>query len=142
MKKCLLKMSLIILLMVIGSQYTYAGTAHSTTIGGLWNNKDTWIEGFVPGPTDTAIIQGHVIIGTVIGLELYHSYGGWIIVEQSGILVAHDYGGGLATIKLFVAHDITNNGTIRNGDEYLQLLISGDCVYRSSGKRAWRSLSI
>ncbi len=128
MKNCLLKMSLVILLVIIGSKHTYAGTAHSTIDGGLWNNKDTWIEGFVPGPADTAIIQGNVIIGTVVGLEIYDSYGGWIIVEQSGILVAHDYGGGLATIKLFVAHDITNNGTIRNGDEYLQLLISGDIV--------------
>jgi len=128
MKDCLLKMSLIILLMIIGARYADAGIAHSTTDGGLWNDEKTWIEGFVPGPADTAIIQGNVIVGNVINNVIYDSYGGWIIVEQNGTLVAHDYGGGLITLKLFVAHDITNNGTIHNGTEYLQLLISGDIV--------------
>ncbi|MBN2174376.1 MAG: hypothetical protein JW731_09600 [Bacteroidales bacterium] len=105
-----------------------ASTITSTLNGGPWNEATTWIEGVVPGSNDTAIIQGLVIIGSVVVYEIYHSYGGWVIVEQSGSLVPHEYGGGLGTFNLFVAHDITNNGIIYNGEEYLHLLIEGNIM--------------
>jgi hypothetical protein len=105
-----------------------ASTITSTLNGGPWNEATTWIEGVVPGSNDTAIVQGPVIIGSVVVYEIFHSYGGWVIVEQSGSLVPHEYGGGLGTFHLYVEHDITNNGIIYNGEEYLHLLIKGNIM--------------
>ncbi len=107
-------------------------TIYSILDGGSWNDHFTWIGGVIPGPNDTAIIRGQVVVGTVVGYDIFHSYGGWVVVEPSGSLEAIGYGGGLGTFNLYIEHDIINNGSIVNGGEeefyyeYLHLVVKGN----------------
>ncbi len=136
--------TLALLAIVFFSASTLANTIHSTTTGGKWNNESTWIGGVIPGQSDTAVIHGPVIIGHVIGYEIHHSVGGWVIVETGGSLQPHEYGGGLGTFILHVAHDFTNHGMIHCGTipddyEYLQLNINGN-IYNDGSWRPEKTL--
>jgi len=131
MKKYLFISVMITLLFAEGISNSYALTAHSKLQGGDWNQDTTWVEGFVPGPNDTAYITSQVIIGTVIGYDYYHSYGGWVIVEPNGQLLPHEYGGGLGIFTLFIEHDIINNGRLTNAygvrnEELLNINVKGN----------------
>jgi hypothetical protein len=116
----------------LSTLFLSASTIYSKLSGGLWNAETTWIGEIIPGENDTAVIQGHVIVGHVVVYDIFHSYGGWVIVEPAGTLSAHEYGGGLGTFNLYVAHSIVNNGVVFNGGsapgthEYLHLLVNGD----------------
>ncbi len=121
----------IMILMVLFSLTLSASTIESTTLGGLWDDESTWIGGVIPGTNDTAIIKGPVTIGYNEGYTQYNSFGGWVIVEEQGRLVPHEYGGGLGTYTLFVEHDFVNHGTLTNpydGEnyEYLTINVKGD----------------
>jgi hypothetical protein len=131
MKRNLIQMSMIILMVSAGLNHNFAGTAHSYAVGGLWNNESTWVENFIPGPDDTAYINGPVIIGSVLGYEIFHTYAGWVIVENTGHLYPHDYGGGLGIFILYIEHDIVNNGSVTNfsgmrNEELLNINVKGN----------------
>jgi len=122
----------------------YAGTAHSTETGGKWNDQTTWVEGFVPGENDTAVINGPVIVGHVDGYDIYHTYAGWVIVEPGGLLQPHEYGAGLGTFILHVDHDVINRGTLNNYAapdiyEHLQLNIQGD-IYNEGAWHPYKTI--
>jgi hypothetical protein len=130
---------LIFLLVFAGLNHSLAATAHSKTYGGHWNVASTWEENFIPGPNDTAYIEGPVGIGTVVGYDISHSFGGWVIIEPQGHLYPIDYGGGLGIFILYVEHDIINNGLLTNeegpdGDEWLKLIVKGNIT----NNNVWR----
>jgi len=131
MKRTLLSISFSCLLILAVQHQGFAGVAHSIAGGGQWNNASTWIEDFVPGPNDTAYITSPVGIGTVVGYDIYHTYGGWVIVEPTGQLYPIDYGGGLGIFILYIEHDIVNNGRITNAygvrnEELLNINVKGN----------------
>lgn len=131
MKKYLFISVMIALLIAVGISNSYALTAHSRSQGGDWNEHTTWVEDFVPGPNDTAYITSPVIIGSVNAYEIYHSYGGWVIVEPNGQLLPHEYGGGLGIFIFYIEHDIINNGRLTNAygvrnEELLNINVKGN----------------
>ncbi len=119
------------LLILAGFSHCFAGTMHSVPGGGHWNTSSTWVEGYIPGPADTAYVTSPVGIGTVIGYEIYHTYAGWVIVEPQGQLYPVEYGGGLGIFILYVEHDIINNGRLTNAfgvrnEELLNINVKGN----------------
>ena len=131
MKNFIQKSFTLTLVLLLIYSATNGSTIYSTVYGGLWNNETTWIGEVIPGINDTAIIQGPVVVGSVIGYDTYNSFGGWVIVGVNGQLYPHEYGGGLGTFVLFVEHDITNNGELSNGAEfgefeYLVISVNGN----------------
>ncbi|MDY0103245.1 MAG: T9SS type A sorting domain-containing protein [Lentimicrobium sp.] len=131
MKTKLHFLCLIFLLVFAGLNHGLAATAHSKTYGGHWNVASTWEENYIPGPNDTAYIEGPVGIGTVVGYEIFHSYAGWVIVEPQGQLYPVEYGGGLGIFILYVEHDIVNNGRLTNAfgvrnEELLNINVKGN----------------
>ncbi len=92
----------------------------------MWDSDATWFEPGWPGPEDSVYVQSTVVVGYLDNYQIRHSYGGWVFVEPSGILIPHEYGGGLGTFVLFVGYELVNNGTLANTEEYLVISCQGD----------------
>ncbi len=102
-------------------------TIHSTTVGGVWNQTSTWVEGIIPDAGDNVIIQGPVIQHSVSGYTISSVYCNDLTITASGSLSNGDYGGGTGTFPVIVGGNIINNGVVSNGaSDYLKIFVSGD----------------
>lgn len=102
-------------------------TIHSTTVGGVWNQTSTWVEGIIPDAGDNVIIQGPVIQHSVSGYTISSVYCNDLTITASGSLSNGDYGGGAGTFPVIVGGNIINNGVVSNGaSDYLKIFVSGD----------------
>ncbi len=128
MKKIIIKISLVFMLVNVFITRTNAIIIHSTSSGGCWDSTSTWMQGLIPGEGDTVVISqlATVTIGHVDWYNIYHSWCAQITIDPGAMLTAQDYGGGLATFQLFVSGHLINYGNVANGNEYVDISISGD----------------
>lgn len=100
---------------------------HSTYLGGLWNNTNTWVGGVIPGANDDVIIEGPVVQGSASGYDILTEYCNNLTITSTGSLTNADYGGGTGTFPLVVYGNAVNNGTVSDGsNDLLKIIIHGD----------------
>ncbi len=134
MKTTAFNFSLIVAFTILSFTKINAAVIHSTATGGPWGDASTWVEGIVPEAGDIVFISSPstVYIGHVVGYDIYPSYCDQITIENNAILMAPEYGGGTGTFKLYVTGDLINNGTITNGSEVVNIILSGNLTNNGS----------
>ncbi len=100
---------------------------HSTAIGGLWNDPNTWVGGAIPGSGDDVIIEGPVIHGSASGYTILTEYCKNLTITSNGSLKNAEYGGGSGIFPLVVSGNVVNNGIVSDGtSDFIKIFISGD----------------
>ncbi|MEZ5196893.1 MAG: hypothetical protein R2764_10945 [Bacteroidales bacterium] len=113
MKKKLTKISLGLLLMVMGLSLN--AQIHSTSNGGNWETT-AWIGGIIPSAADDVVING--VVDCNGGPSCNN-----ILITSAGT-IRNDYYSGSLTVN----GNITNNGSIQNWSSGLALYIKGDII--------------
>lgn len=100
---------------------------HSTSTGGYWNDRNTWVGGTIPGSSNDVIIEGPVILASASGYTILTEYCNNLTITETGSLKNGDYGGGSGIYPLEVSGNVVNNGTVTLGpNDLLKIYISGD----------------
>lgn len=106
---------------------TLRAQIHSASIGGYWNDANTWVGGVIPGSGNDVIIDGPVILASASGYSILTEYCNNLTITLAGSLKNGDYGGGSGIFPLVVAGNVVNNGTVANGpSDALKIFIAGD----------------
>ena len=99
----------------------------STSLGGLWNDPNTWVGGNIPGIGNDVIIQGPVIQGSANGYTILTEYCNNLTITSTGSLMNAEYGGGSGIFPLIVSGNVVNNGIVSDGtSDFIKIFIVGD----------------
>ncbi|MFC2130686.1 hypothetical protein ACFLSQ_04570 [Bacteroidota bacterium] len=67
--------------------YLFAGEIHSTKEGGDWGDKETWVDGAVPGHEDNVVLEGKVVVSSKEFCDtLTVKIGSLLYIDTKGVL--------------------------------------------------------
>lgn len=112
-----MRLTLVILLVALFSNFSYSATITSKTTGGNWSTGSTWNGNSVPAAGDDVVINGNVSIGSNVSCKS--------LTINSGKTLSFNTGGYILTISNSWSAALTNNGTFTAGDGTVTFTGSG-----------------
>ena len=114
----------VLLLLLISEKQLLANTITSTSEGGPWNEKETWVQNVIPTAEDDVVITSYVTL--IAGpYSSRHYYANNLTVNEGGTIFRPITGGHNV---LNVEGTLTNYGTIMDEGSYFDIKLSGDFV--------------